>query len=88
MFASGSPHLKSHLGQEGELVLLKQGLAGIQEQGVGDTLYQHRDAALSVLHPLRLLDGSVEQRVEGLGNSMQPFKGDTWCLHVQPAYFF
>lgn len=34
------PHLKSHLGQEGELVLLKQRLAGVEEDGVGYALHQ------------------------------------------------
>lgn len=33
-------HLESHLGQEGELVLLKQRLAGVEEDGVGDALHE------------------------------------------------
>lgn len=63
-----APHLKGHLGQEGELVLLKQCLAGVEKYGVRDALHQDGDAPLHVLHLVSLIDCSVEQHVEGLGN--------------------
>lgn len=62
-------HLESHLGQEGEFVLLKQRLAGVEEDGMGDALGQGGDAPRDVLHLVSLFDGSVEQHVESLGNS-------------------
>lgn len=77
-----SAHLKGHLGQEGELVLLKQRLAGVEEDGVGDALHEDRDAPLRVLHPVGLLHGSVEQHTESLRSLQWLFKGDTWCLDV------
>lgn len=62
-------HLKSHLGQEGELVFLKERLAGVEEGGVGYALHERRDARLRVLHLVRLRDSSMEQRVESLGKA-------------------
>ena len=69
LFSDWFPHLESHLGQEGEFVLLKQRLAGVEKDGVGDALGQGGDAPRHVLHLVSLLDGSVEQHVESLGNS-------------------
>ena len=72
-------HLKSHVGQEGELVFLKERLAGVEEGGVGYALHEHGDAPLRVLHLVRLLDSSVEQRVESLANAKWLLQGN-WCL--------
>lgn len=53
---------ESHLGQEGELVLLKQRLAGVEEDGMGDALSQGRDATLACpppCQPARWLCGTA-----------------------------
>lgn len=40
MLSTDTAHLESHLGEEGELVLLEQCLAYMKEGGIGDALHQ------------------------------------------------